>query len=354
MNKIERVNNAMNQKNCSQLLICDPFAIFYLTGNLIEPGERLYVMYINSTDNTQKLFVNKLFDVKNIPNVEVVYYSDDDDPVSILSGTIKNETVLIDKNFPAKFLLPLIKLTNANYLVSDILEYVRLVKTENEISLMRESSRLNDEAMSLLVKNIKANQTELELLEILKSIKKELELEAFSFDPIIAFGKNAAQPHHVPDDTKLKEGDCIVIDMGFIKDNYCSDMTRTFFYKYVSDFDKKIYDIVLHANQKAINEVKPNIKFSQIDLAARNFIGDNGYAKNFIHRTGHSIGIECHEFGAVSQDNYDLLKPGMIFSIEPGIYLKDKMGVRIEDLVLVTENGYEILNKYPKDLQVIN
>ena len=354
MNKISRVYETMQKKNVSQLIICDPFSIFYLTGKLIDPGERLFAMYIDNKNKIQKLFVNKLFSIDNINNTAIIYYSDNQNPVELLAKSIRNEAVLIDKNFPARFLLPLISLIKTDYFVSDVLEYVRLIKSETEIELMKKSSALNDKVISYLIENIHANQTELESVNMLKSIKKELGLDAVSFDPIIAFGKNAANPHHVPDDTKLKEGDCIVIDIGFIKDNYCSDMTRTVFYKYVSDFDKKIYDIVLEANLRAIDKVKSNTSFSQIDLAARDYIKENGYGECFTHRTGHSIGLECHEFGAVSLDNHDLLKPGMIFSIEPGIYIKNKLGIRIEDLVLVTETGCEILNSYPKTLKIIS
>lgn len=353
INKFERIIKCLEQKKINQMVIYKPFDIFYLTEKLIEPGERFFAMYIN-TDGTKKIFANKLFNLKNISDAEIIYYTDSENPIEIISQSIRNDSVLIDRSFPAKFLLPLMNLCNAKYYVSDILEYIRLIKNDNEINLMRECSRLNDKAISILIKNIYTNQSELETVEILKDIKKELGLDLFSFDPIIAFGKNTAQPHHIPNETRLKDGDCIVIDIGFIKNNYCSDMTRTIFYKHASDFDRKIYNIVLQANLLAIEKVKPGTKFSEIDLAARNFIKENGYGENFIHTTGHSIGLQCHEFGTITFRNHDRIEPGMIFSIEPGIYLKNKIGVRIEDLILVTNNGYEILNRYPKDLKVID
>ena len=360
-NKINNVINLLNQKDIFGLLIYNPFDVFYLTNNFIEPGERFFCLYIN-TSGEKKLFLNKIFSLKNkIPDdVEIVFYSDEDDPVKILSGIMKNRaikgnSIMIDKNFPARFLLPLINLNpNEKYFISDVLEQARLIKTQEEINFMRESSRLNDLAMDLLIKNIHDGQTELDLINILNQIKQDLNISKFSFEPIIAFGKNAAEPHHVPNKTKLKTGDCIVIDIGFIKNNYCSDMTRTVFFKSISSFDKNIYDIVLKANLLAIKKIKPNIKFSEVDLAARNFIKQNGYEKNFIHTTGHSIGLECHEFGAVSFKNHDLIKPNMIFSIEPGIYLENKLGIRIEDLILVTQDGCELLNKFNKNIIVIS
>lgn len=130
-------------------------------------------------------------------------------------------------------------------------------------------------------------------------------------------------------------------------------MTRTVFYKSASEKAKEVFNIVLEANKRAIAMVKPGVRFCDIDNAAREYITEKGYGKYFTHRTGHSIGIETHDMGDVSSINTDILKPGMIFSVEPGIYLPGEFGVRIEDLVLVTEDGHELLNKYNKELNII-
>ena len=130
-------------------------------------------------------------------------------------------------------------------------------------------------------------------------------------------------------------------------------MTRTVFYKSVPEKGKEIFDIVLEANKRAIEKVKPGVRFCDIDAAARDYITEKGYGEYFTHRTGHSIGLECHDMGDVSAVNTEELKPGMIFSVEPGIYLPGEFGVRIEDLILVTEDGYENLNKYNKELVVV-
>ena len=358
--KIMHVINLMREKNINQILIFNPFDIFYLINRFIDPGDRFFCLYLNS-NGTGKLFANKIFKLEDeiINGVDKIIYSDGDDPIKIFSDQTKKyreEKMWVDKNLPARFFLPIINkaFDIKKIFISDILEQARLIKTIEEINFMRESSELNDKVMGLLIKNIREGQSELELEAILRRIKKDLNIEKFSFEPIIAFGKNAAEPHHVPNQTKLKPGDCIVIDIGFIKNNYCSDMTRTFFYKSVSEFDKKIYDIVLQANLLEKEKIKPGIKFSEIDLAARNFIKQNGYEKNFIHTTGHSIGLECHEFGTVSFRNQNKIKENMIFSVEPGIYLENKIGVRIEDLILVNNNGCEVLNKFDKQIKVIN
>ena len=359
--RILNVMQCIQNKNINQILICNPFDIFYLTRIFIEPGERFYGLYIN-IDGTKKLFMNQIFriDVESLGDIKMVIYSDDDDPIKIFHNEIKkysDSKILIDKNFPARFL---IKMLTENIFdvekifISDILEHVRLIKTQEEINFMRDCSRLNDSVMELLVKNIKQNQSELALVEILRRIKSDLGIDKFSFEPIIAFGKNAAEPHHISNQTKLKPGDCIVIDIGFIKNNYCSDMTRTFFYKYASESDKKIYDIVLKANLAAIKKINPGTNFSEIDLVARNYIKQSGYGENFIHSTGHSIGLECHEFGTVGFRNQEIIKENMIFSVEPGIYIKNQLGIRIEDLILVTKNGCELLNRFNKNISVID
>jgi Xaa-Pro dipeptidase len=158
----------------------------------------------------------------------------------------------------------------------------------------------------------------------------------------------------MPDDTVLKEGDTVLFDVGCKFHGYCSDMTRTFFYrKEPTEAQKNIYNLVRQANEEAEEMVRPGVRLCDIDRKARDIITAGGYGPDFTHRLGHFIGIEDHDFGDVSQANNNLTQAGNIFSIEPGIYNASAAGVRIEDLVLITEEGHEVLNKYPKDLQII-
>ena len=146
----------------------------------------------------------------------------------------------------------------------------------------------------------------------------------------------------------------LTANIGGFKDNYASDMTRTVFIGEVSDRAKEIYDIVVEANRRGIEAAKPGNRMCDVDLAARNYIEEKGYGKYFTHRTGHSIGLEDHEFGDVSSVNEDIIQVGQCFSVEPGIYLPDEgIGVRIEDLVIITEDGCEVLNHFTKDLIVV-
>jgi len=190
-------------------------------------------------------------------------------------------------------------------------------------------------------------------VNILAEIYENKGADGFSFSPIVAYGANAADPHHDSDSSKVQRGKNVIFDIGGVRKHYCSDMTRTVFYKEVSDEHKAVYNLVREANLTAIDKVKPGVRFCDIDKAARDVIENAGYGKYFTHRTGHSIGIEVHDFGEVSSVNTEEVAPGMIFSIEPGIYLSGDIGVRIEDLVLVTETGVEVLNKFTKDLIIV-
>ena len=355
LNRLNKVILKMKESNIPQMLVTDPNSIFYLTGKMIHPGERLLALYLNINGN-HKLFINELFPVYEDLGVEKVWFDDTKDGVFIISEYIeKGQTIGIDKNWPARFLLHLMELnTESKYVnASFIIDTLRMCKDEEEIKLMKNASSINDMAMDRLQKLLTQDFTEKEMANKLSAIYEELGADGFSFNPIVAYGKNGADPHASCGSDKVKEGDCVILDIGCIKDNYCSDMTRTVFYKSAPEKAKEIFNIVLEANKRAISIVKPGVRFCDIDNAAREYITEKGYGKYFTHRTGHSIGIEPHDMGDVSSINTDILKPGMIFSVEPGIYLPGEFGVRIEDLVLVTEDGHEILNKHNKELNII-
>lgn len=354
-NRIEKVLKEMEEKNIPQVIISDPASIFYLTGKWIHPGERMLALYLN-INGDHKILINELFPINEDLGVEKVWFNDTQDGVEILSKYVdKVKPIGIDKNWPARFLLRLMELKAGSSFVngSVIIDTIRMCKDEEEKKLMRKASALNDAGMERLIKAISENNSEKKMGEILSSIYEDLGTEGFSFPPIIAYGANGADPHHELDNSMPKPGDSIILDIGCKYKSYCADMTRTVFYKYASDRAKEIYNIVLEANKRAIDIVKPGVRFCDIDKAAREYIEKHGYGKYFTHRTGHSIGIDVHDLGDVSSANTHGVEPGMIFSIEPGIYLPGEVGVRIEDLVLVTEDGCEVLNKYNKELTII-
>lgn len=354
--RVNRVLKSMEENGIPQVIISDPNAIFYLTGKWIIPGERLLALYLNTNGN-HKIVINELFPQEEDLGVDILWYNDIQDGVEILSKYVEDgEIIGIDKTWPSKFLLRLQELlTNSKFVNgSHIVDYVRMIKDEEEKELLRESSRINDKVMEELIPWTGKGLTEKELNAKVREIYKSHGIEEVSFDPITAYAKGAADPHHVTDDTKGKYGDCVILDIGGFYKNYASDMTRTVFLGEVSERQKEIYNIVLEANLRGIAAAKPGNRMCDVDLAARNYIEEKGYGKYFTHRTGHSTGLEDHEFGDVSSVNKDIIKPGQCFSVEPGIYLPEEgIGVRIEDLVITTEDGCEVLNKFTKDIIVV-
>lgn len=355
--RVNKVVKEMMDRGIDHLIICDPSSIEYLIDYSNHPGERMYVLLLK-TDGDHKLFLNNLFYLDQELNIDIIRYSDTDDYVSILASYIQEANCIgIDKFWPAKFLLPLMEKANdeTHFEVGSIcVDYIRMKKDQYEQELMREASRMNDLAIDQIIQLCaKGTLTEKEVASQLPQIYQSLGCSDNSFSPIIGYGKNGADGHHECDDSKLQPGDSIVIDMGGIYQGYCSDMTRTVFYKEVSDEQKRVYELVKKANEAAEAMIKPGVKLCDIDKTARDIIAEGGFVAEFNHRLGHFIGRDVHEYGDVSA-NFDMpVEEGMIFSIEPGVYIQGDFGVRIEDLVLVTKDGCEVLNHYTKDLLVI-
>ena len=355
LSRTNKILEKMKQQGINQALISDPYSIFYLTEYLENPGERFFAVLLDENGD-HKLFINALFPLEKDLGLEKVVYSDTDNPIELLAKYIPNGSVVgIDKVLPARFLLPLMNHLPENKFVdvSQIIDRVRMIKDEEEKELMRRASLLNDAACQRVINSISEIKSEKDVAKDLLAIHEELKVDGLSFDPIIAYGANGANPHGTVGDRYVKSGDAIIIDMGGIKDNYCSDMTRTVFWKQPSEKAREVFEIVLEAQKRGVAAVKPGVRFCDIDAACRDYITEKGYGEFFTHRTGHHIGLECHEYGDISSINETRCEPGMIFSIEPGIYLPGEFGVRIEDLVLVTEDGCEALNKLNKELVII-
>ena len=354
--KLKRIYNKMEERNLSQMIITDPPAIFYLTGKWIHPGERMLALYI-STKGKERFFVNRLFPIEEDLGVENQYFDDTEDSVELLSQVVDKESPLgVDKTWPARFLLRLQELKAASSYVngSVIVDKVRQIKDKDEQEKLIQSSLLNDAVMAELIPYVVKGHTEKELNAIARELYKKHGASDVSFDPITAYGRGAADPHHETDDTKGKRGDCVLLDIGGVLNNYISDMTRTVFLGEVSERHKEIYQIVRDANLRGIAMAKPGNRMCDVDLACRNYIEEKGFGKYFTHRTGHSAGIEDHEVGDVSSVNEEIIEVGQCFSVEPGIYIpEENIGVRVEDLVLITEDGCMVLNHYPKDLLIV-
>jgi Xaa-Pro dipeptidase len=238
---------------------------------------------------------------------------------------------------------------------ADIMASLRLIKDAEEISYLKKVGEITDAALYDATEYIKPGMTERQILNyILESFAKngadDLGKDAWG---IIAKSENAAVPHYSKMDCSLKTGDSLIMDVGCKYKGYNSDVTRTVFIGEPDEERRKVYEIVKEAQQAGIDIVRPGVRACEVDKAVRDVVEKAGYGAQFFHRTGHGIGLAIHEEPYITSTNQTILKEGMAFSIEPGIYLHGKFGVRIEDIVVVTATGCEIMTKFPKTLTVI-
>lgn len=356
MSRVERVIENMKEKGIHQLLLSSPEDVLYLTGNQIMYGDR-FMGVLLKTEGSSLFITNPLHKKQRIPKgMKRLDITDGKSEVQTLLGQLnQNIPLFVDSLTPAGILLPLIdEMGNTSvYLDTQCVSQVKERKDEEEIEKMKLSSKINDKVMVCLRDMLREGITEREVFEQTEKIYQECGADHMSFAGI-CFGANAAEPHHTePDDTPLKKGDCVLFDIGGIKDGYNSDMTRTYFFGEASDEQKKVYNIVKKANEAAEAVIRPGIRYCDIDKAARDVIEEAGYGEYFFHGTGHGIGLGIHENPKVAPGNDSIVQEGNIFSVEPGIYLEGKFGVRIEDLVVVTSDGYELLNHLSKELCVL-
>jgi Xaa-Pro dipeptidase len=353
--RIRRVIENMRLEGLEQIIVTSPPSVYYLTGLWISPHERMLALHLSDAGE-MTLFGNALFDFgSNSCPFECVLHNDSDNPVKQLASFVKPGKIGIDKFWPAKFLLGLMKLRPdaSPCLGSAPVDNARMRKDAEEIALMRYASAQNDKAVGAVIGELSEGVTETDLAAFLADTYTELGADFPIGTNIVSFGANAADPHHTPDKTELAEGDCALFDIFTPFNRYWCDMTRTAHFRSVSREEEKLHELVRFANESAIAAIRPGIALSEIDSVARNIISEAGYGKYFTHRLGHGAGLEIHEPPDCSANSEIAAEPGMVFSVEPGVYIPGKHGVRIEDLVLVTEAGAETLNKYPKTLLIV-
>ena len=237
---------------------------------------------------------------------------------------------------------------------SDLLSGLRLKKDQTEIEAMRRAVQIAQNALEATIPLIRIGMTEKELsAELVVQLLREGSEPEMPFAPIVSGGPNAANPHASPSDRKLQAGDLLVVDWGATYESYISDLTRTFAVGDVDEEYQRIHKIVQDANAAGRAAAKPGVPCANVDNAARDVIEKAGYGQYFTHRTGHGIGMEGHEEPYMRGDNMQLLEPGMAFTVEPGIYLAGRNGVRIEDNVVITETGADVLSDMPRELRVV-
>ena len=224
-----------------------------------------------------------------------------------------------------------------------LIEEFRQIKDEGEIEKIKKAVKITLLALRFIEDFISAGKKEIEVVAELERFIRYHGADNSAFDIIVASGANSSFPHHIPSEKKIKNNEPVLVDIGIDYMGYKSDLTRVFFLGKITSLAQKIHDIVLQAQERAINKVKPDCPIAGIDKASRQYITQKGYGAFFGHNTGHGIGLEIHEEPHISGNQNSLLRPGMVFTIEPAIYLPRKFGIRIEDMVLVTKKGREIL-----------
>jgi Xaa-Pro aminopeptidase len=233
------------------------------------------------------------------------------------------------------------------------IDYVRAIKTEAELGFIAAAQAINDKLYSKMLNFFKAGYSEIDCKIELEYQMARLGATGTAFDTIMAFGQNTSKPHSVPSNKKLENGDLIMMDYGARVDGYCSDITRTVSFGRPKADYQKIYDIVLQAQRYAITNIKQGVLCNEIDSLAREYISANNYKDNFNHGLGHSVGLEIHENPGFTAKCGEFLKKNMVLTVEPGIYIEGTFGIRIEDLIIVQEQGQKNLTASDKDTLTI-
>lgn len=351
MERVNRLRKYMRKVNVEAMLISSFPNIYYYSNFSSEDG----LLYI--TLNKCYLLTDSRYTVQakeECKNFEVITLSKSysDTILELLDDSVNNIGFEEDieynryKTFNDKF--------NRN-MISLNIEPLRNIKDENEIDRIRKACNIASKCYNHILKFVKVGMREKEVRNEMLRYMLELGASKESFDIIVASGKRGAMPHGVASDKKIKEGDFVTLDFGCVKDFYCSDITRTFVMGKPNKKMLEIYEIVKEAQQKGLDVIKPGIKASAVDKACRDFIEKMGYGEYFTHSTGHGLGILVHDSLAISPRSDIVLKEGMVFTVEPGIYIEGLGGVRIEDDVVVTSDGCEVLTKASKRLcKIIN
>lgn len=265
---------------------------------------------------------------------------------------VETYTMSISSMMDYEALLPEVELL-ADDTMDRLLQEMRAVKTKEELSLIRAAQQMTDETFTYILDNIEPGRSEIEVMLDMEFYMRSLGSEGVSFDFIVVSGKNSSLPHGVPTDKKIEVGDFITMDFGAVVGGYRSDMTRTVAVGCVSEEQRKVYDTVLAAQKAALAAIKPGQICKDIDKVARDLIDNAGYEGCFGHGLGHSVGIEIHENPNFNMRCETPLVPGTIMTVEPGIYLENKFGVRIEDMIYVTEEGCLDITKSEKELMIL-
>ena len=349
--RLANLRNALKTLKLESILISDLYNIFYLSGFT---GSAALLLV---TENSCQIVVDPRYTVQageQCKAATVIEYFGKPTVVAIselindlkpLSVGIEADcTNLVEYRHLRKYINKTISIKST----SDIVHKLRLIKDSHEIELIKKAANLTDAALAEVIPQIKPGVSEKDVALLIDYTVRKLGGDKEAFETIAAAGPHAACPHAEPTDYIISNGDMLKMDFGTRYKYYNADITRTIFIGDETDKFKKIYKIVLDAQLKAIEAIKPGKSGREIDRIARDYIASNGYGDNFGHGLGHGLGIEVHDSPAFSKTSSLILQPGMVLTVEPGIYIEGWGGIRIEDDVYVLEDGVEIITTSPK------
>jgi len=334
--------------------------LFYASGFREEPGERHLFLFVPQEGDpafvAPEMYDEQIRDASWVEDVRL--WADGEDPTELVAALaaefdLHGGHLLVDDTMWALFTQDLREtLPEATFgLASEVFEDLRMRKDETEIEALRRAGRVADR-VSVEIRRLGEEAVGMTETELADEIERRLAAaggEEVAFGTIAGSGPNGAKPHHRHDDRKIRRGDPVVLDFGAYVDGYPGDQTRTVvFAGDPPEGYAAVHETVREAQQAAVEAVEPGVPAEAIDRAAREVIEDAGYGEEFVHRTGHGVGLDVHESPYIVEGNETELEPGMVFSVEPGVYLEGEFGVRIEDLVVVTDDGCERLNDSPR------
>ncbi|MDQ0229498.1 M24 family metallopeptidase [Metabacillus malikii] len=356
-----------SENNIDMCFIQSKENIFYLSNVYSDPHERLTGLFFFK--NTEPIFICPKMEVEQVKDAgwenEIIGYGDEQNPWELIQKHIatnqkvdKIEKIAIEKEVTTYSRYEsLLQISSAHceiVEVDQLMNELRVIKDEHEIYIMQHAAELADYGVEVGISCLREGITEMEVLAKIEYELKKKGIREMSFSTMVLFGENSGQPHGNPGLRKLKKGDFVLFDLGVIVDGYCSDITRTVVYKSYTEKQKEIYDIVLKAQMAALSNSQPGTRIGDLDIIARQIITEAGFGNYYPHRLGHGLGINVHEFPSMNENNNHTLKKGMVYTIEPGVYLPDIGGVRIEDDVLITDEGYRTLTQFTKEFTVIS
>ncbi len=332
----------------------------YLTGSTYQMQERLVALIITPDD--EPAIIAPSFEVSDHENTtwikHFIPWAEDEDPYRMLATHLRERKdgyfALFDTKMPVGVYWSIERAVGGFKKVEPLSPYMdnmRLVKSKDEISLMKQAGHIIDDAVTKAFMSAHVGITELEIVQVIHS--EIARLGGSQTFAIVQFGEKTALPHAESGSEKLRSGDIVLMDCGCSVGGYNTDMTRVGVVGGANEEQEKVYSIVLRALESATDRIKPGMTCGTADGVARRIIEEAGYGDNFTHRLGHGIGLEVHEPPYIVRGNAMQLEAGMTHSIEPGIYTEGKFGIRIEDLVAITQDGLDVLTFMPRDLFVI-